>query len=122
MTADTIGGVWIYSIELAHALAEQGVEVVLATMGRPLDAVQWAEARAVPGLRVYESSYKLEWMEHPWADVAAAGTWLLQLEDELCPDVVHVNGYAHAALPWRAPTIVVGHSCVFSWWEAVRGG
>ncbi len=122
MTADTIGGVWIYSIELAHALAEQGVEVVLATMGRPLDAVQWAEARAVPGLRVYESSYKLEWMEHPWADVAAAGTWLLRLQDELCPDVVHVNGYAHAALPWRAPTIVVGHSCVFSWWEAVRGG
>ena len=122
MTADTIGGVWAYSIELARALAEQGVEIVLATMGRPLDAVQWAEAHAVLGLQVYESSYKLEWMEHPWDDVAAAGTWLLRLEDELYPDVVHINGYAHAALAWRAPTVVVGHSCVLSWWEAVRGG
>jgi glycosyltransferase involved in cell wall biosynthesis len=32
---------------------------------------------------------------------------------------VHLNGYAHGALPWRAPVIVVGHSCVSSWSEAV---
>jgi glycogen(starch) synthase len=121
MTADTVGGVWTYSIELARALAPFGIEVSLATMGRPLNAVQWAEARSVPGLRVFESSFKLEWMEHPWADVAAAGTWLLRLEGELCPDIVQINGYAHAALDWRTPTLAVGHSCVLSWWEAVYG-
>jgi glycosyltransferase involved in cell wall biosynthesis len=34
--------------------------------------------------------------------------------------VVHLNGYAHAALPWRAPVLVVAHSCVLSWWHACR--
>src|SRR5690606_3402280 len=32
----------------------------------------------------------------------------------------HVNGYAHVALPWRAPRVAVAHSCVGSWWRAVR--
>jgi glycosyltransferase involved in cell wall biosynthesis len=35
--------------------------------------------------------------------------------------VVHLNGYCHAALPWRAPPVVVAHSCVLSWWRAVLG-
>jgi glycosyltransferase involved in cell wall biosynthesis len=34
---------------------------------------------------------------------------------------VHLNGYAHAALPWHAPVCVVAHSCVLSWWRAVHG-
>ena len=34
MTADTIGGVWSYALELAQGLARHGVEVALATMGR----------------------------------------------------------------------------------------
>jgi glycosyltransferase involved in cell wall biosynthesis len=35
--------------------------------------------------------------------------------------VVHLNGYAHGALPWDAPVCIVAHSCVLSWWRAVRG-
>jgi glycogen synthase len=35
--------------------------------------------------------------------------------------VVHLNGYAHGALPWHAAKVVVGHSCVLSWWRAVHG-
>jgi glycosyltransferase involved in cell wall biosynthesis len=35
--------------------------------------------------------------------------------------VVHLNGYVHAALEWCVPTLVVGHSCVLSWWAAVHG-
>jgi glycosyltransferase involved in cell wall biosynthesis len=35
--------------------------------------------------------------------------------------VIHVNGYAHAALGWRQPVLVVAHSDVLSWFEAVRG-
>jgi glycosyltransferase involved in cell wall biosynthesis len=34
--------------------------------------------------------------------------------------VIHLNGYVHAAADWRAPVLVVGHSCVLSWWEAVK--
>ena len=121
MTADTIGGVWGYSIELARGLASEGVQTGVATMGAPLSKAQWSEAAAVPGLRIFESSYKLEWMDNPWSDVERAGDWLLTLEEEYQPDVVHLNGYVHGDLPWRAPHLVVGHSCVLSWWQAVKG-
>ena len=119
MTADTVGGVWTYAVELAHALAPHGAEVHLATMGRPLSADQ--EADAVVFASVHESQLPLEWMDEPWEGVDAAGRWLLSLEESLRPDLVHLNGYAHAVLPWRAPTLVVAHSDVLSWWRAVHG-
>ena len=53
MTADTVGGVWTYALELARALEPHGVEIALATMGRPLSASQWQEARAVGSLQVF---------------------------------------------------------------------
>jgi glycogen synthase len=121
MTADTIGGVWTYAIELTRALEKFNIEVVMATMGSPLNDRQKDDVRATSNLTVYESSYKLEWMQDPWEDVRCAGEWLLQLEQDVNPDVVHLNNYAHAHLPWRSPKLVVGHSCVMSWWCAVRG-
>ncbi len=121
MTADTVGGVWTYALELCQALAVEGVRVELATLGAPLSPAQWVEARAVPGLTLHESSYQLEWMEEPWEDVRASGEWLLGLEARLAPDIIHLNGYCHGALPWRAPVLMVAHSCVLSWWEAVKG-
>jgi glycogen(starch) synthase len=119
MTADGVGGVWQYATDLSAALASRGAEVLLAVMGPPLTADQQAEA-ATEGVQVVEAGYRLEWMDDPWEDVAAAGAWLLALEREFAPDVVHLNGYCHAALPWRSPAIVVGHSCVRSWWRAVH--
>jgi glycogen(starch) synthase len=121
MTADTVGGVWTYALELARALAPAGVQVALATMGEPVSAVQRREAAQVPGLEVFESEFRLEWMDDPWEDVARAGDWLLGLEARVQPDLVHLNGFAHGCLPWSAPALVVGHSCVLSWWQAVRG-
>jgi glycosyltransferase involved in cell wall biosynthesis len=117
MTADTVGGVWTYAVELARGLAREGVEVFLATMGAPLCPDQRREA---DGLRVLESSYRLEWMQDPWDDVTQAGCWLRDLEARFEPDIVHLNGYAHAAEPFRAPVLVAGHSCVLSWWRAVK--
>lgn len=121
MTADTVGGVFTYALELARALAPQGVEVVLASMGRPTSSLQRAQVAAVPSITLCESSYLLEWADEPWDDVARAGDWLLELARRHAPDVVHLNGYAHGALPFAAPVLVVGHSCVLSWWEAVKG-
>lgn len=120
MTADTVGGVWTYALELARALSPEGVEVHLATMGAPLTGDQWREADSISGLRIYESRCRLEWMDEPWADLDRAGEWLLSLESEIRPDLVHLNQYAHGVLPWRAPKLVVGHSDVLSWWQAVR--
>jgi glycosyltransferase involved in cell wall biosynthesis len=121
ITTDTVGGVWTYTLELTQALVKHGVEVAIATMGSPLSPEQCREAQRIPGLEVFASHFKLEWMSDPWHDVAQAGEWLLQLEAQLQPDVVHLNGYAHGDLPWRSPILMVGHSCVLSWWQAVRG-
>jgi glycosyltransferase involved in cell wall biosynthesis len=59
-------------------------------------------------------------MSDPWTDVERAGSWLLSLARVVRPDVVHLNGYAHAKLPWPVPVVVVAHSCVRTWWKAVR--
>jgi glycogen synthase len=120
MTADAVGGVWTYALELAHALGGFGIDVALATMGRPLNAHERSAAAAIPNLALFESAYKLEWMDDAWDDVDAAAEWLLGVADAVAPAVVHLNGYCHGALLWPAPALVVGHSCVFSWFEAVR--
>lgn len=121
MTADTVGGVWSYAIELAGAMAQRGVDVALATMGGPLSGSQRRDLDMSPCVDVYESRYKLEWMEEPWEDVTGSGDWLLAIADEVKPDLVHLNTYAHGHLPWQVPVMTVGHSCVLSWWRAVRG-
>ena len=119
MTADTVGGVWTYAIELCRELVDRGSRISLATMGAPLSSSQRNQVSRL-GLDVYESAYKLEWMEKPWTDVDAAGSWLLDLEHKLQPDLVHLNSFAHGSLRWQSPAIVVGHSCVFSWWNSVH--
>lgn len=121
MTADAVGGVWTQVLDLAAALAEGGTAVTLAVLGPPPGAAQRAEARAVPGLELVELPGRLEWMADPEADVARHGAALLALEERLAPDIVHLNGFAHAALPWRAPCLVTAHSCVGTWWRAVHG-
>jgi glycosyltransferase involved in cell wall biosynthesis len=114
---DTVGGVLTYTAGLAAALEAAGDEVVVATMGPPLRPAQ----RETLPARVHESGFRLEWMENPWDDVAAGGEWLLQLEEEERPDIVHLCSYAHGALPFQAPKLLVAHSCVLSWWRAVHG-
>jgi glycogen synthase len=121
MTADTVGGIWSYALDLASGLAKASTRTVLATIGPTPSETQRADAAAVPGLILEVSTFRLEWLPDAEDDLRRAGDWLLQLERRHAPDVVHLNGYAHAALPWRAPRIVAAHSCVRSWWRAVRG-
>jgi glycogen(starch) synthase len=120
MTADAVGGVWSYALELAHALAPSGVEIVLATMGPLPSAAKREEAARCRNLRLETSDYRLEWMQNPWSDVERAGDWLLALARREQPDLLHLNGYVHAALPWQVPVCVVAHSCSCSWWRAVK--
>ncbi|MBD3240284.1 MAG: glycosyltransferase [Chitinivibrionales bacterium] len=122
MTADPIGGVWTYAIELIGALRVHGIEVTLATMGRPLDRRQRSATAKLPNLTLRESTYKLEWMQDPWDEVDRAGEWLREIAAQSGVDLVHLNGYAHAALHWRVPVVVGAHSCVYSWFSAVRRG
>lgn len=120
MTTDAVGGVFTYAFRLGSLLGQRGIEVHLATMG-PRPSHDQRRALREAGMVLHESDFRLEWMEAPWRDVDAAGDWLLGLEQVLEPDVVHLNGYCHGALGWRAPTVMVAHSCVLSWWRAVHG-
>lgn len=120
MTTDTVGGVLTYTAELVRALASDA-DVVLATMGEPLRDDQRAWLRAAGAQGVHDGGFALEWMPGCADQVEAAGRWLLELEARVRPDLVHLNGYAHGALPWSVPRVVVGHSCVLSWWRAVHG-
>lgn len=121
MTTDTVGGIWHYALELAHGLSEHGAEVALATLGDMPNDEQQQAAAAIPNLTLHPSQYPLEWMPDPWAELERAGEWLLDLAAEFKPDVVHLNNYYHGALTWPAPVLMVAHSCVYSWFEAVHG-
>lgn len=121
MTTDSCGGVWDFCVELASALSRLGISTVLATLGMALTQDQRREAAAIPGLILEESLFKVEWMPDSREDVIRSGHWLLELERRFTPDLIHLNGYAHAVLPWRAPTLVTAHSCILSWWQAVHG-
>src|SRR4051812_8519632 len=72
MTADAVGGVWRYSLDLATALRYRGVQTTVAVMGpapRPEQRREAARAR-VP---LVEHAGRLEWMDDAERDVVEAG-------------------------------------------------
>lgn len=121
MTADTVGGVFTHAVDLCAGLSAAGVDVVLVTFGRLMSPEQRARVAGAGVSEVHETDLALEWMDEPWADLAAAEELMLELVSRHRPDVVHLNGYALGAAPFPVPTLVAGHSCVCSWWEAVHG-
>jgi glycogen synthase len=121
MTTDTVGGVWTYCMELCKALHPFHVQFHLVTLGDHMQQWQIDEVSLLDNVKVYASTYKLEWMNDPWEDIEASGDWLLHLEKRIQPDIIHLNSFCYGALPFHAPKIVVAHSDVYSWWQAVRG-
>jgi glycogen(starch) synthase len=121
MTADGVGGIWRFAIQLAQGLIRSDVEVVLAVLGPPPTPEQSLAAASIEGLTLVHGNFALEWMPGAERDLDTAASWLLEVDETFAPDLVHLNGFAHASLPWSVPTIVVAHSCVLSWWRAVHG-
>lgn len=121
MTTDAVGGVWTYSLTLLRALRPAHITFTLAVLGPAPSAAEARELAALPHVDLAAHDGRLEWMPGSDADVRASGEWLLELAKGRPPDVVHVNGFAHAALPFDAPVVCVAHSCVRSWWRAVHG-
>jgi glycosyltransferase involved in cell wall biosynthesis len=119
MTADAVGGVWQYTVDLVRRLAEGGAEVMVAVLGPAPSEEQRNEIQRLPGVALADKNLALEWEPNSWADVDASGEWLLELDSRFRSDLVHLNGYAHAVLPWHKPVAVVAHSCVYSWWRNV---
>lgn len=122
LTADAVGGVWTYALELARGLAGRGVEVMLAVVGRPPDEGQAAAARAIAGLELAVTGLELEWEDRTGPLGAEARARLLGLERAFRPDLVQTSGFREAAAGFAAPVVLVAHSCVRTWWWACRRG
>jgi len=120
MTADAVGGVWVFATTLARRLCRAGDRVTLAVMGPTPSPAQWAEIADVEGLSVEITNLVLEWMDPDGADEPRALDRLARLAHRIGPDVVHLNGYREARAEWPAPVVVTAHSCVGSWWRACR--
>lgn len=120
VTADTVGGVWTYTRVLVDQLAEAGLEVVVAAMGGEPSAAASRAMTETDGVALFAAEYDLEWMPDPWEDVDAAADWLMAICRHTDPDLVHLNNFAHGTLDWNRPSLMVGHSCVLSWFRAVE--
>ena len=117
MTTDNIGGVWTFSTDLARGLRKLGAEVILAVIGEPLTESQ---KELLIDIQYQHYVAPQEWMENPWEEVYAAGQWLYWIKQIENPDIIHFNSYTLACINWQVPVAVTIHSCVLSWWEAVK--
>ncbi|HJS86681.1 MAG TPA: glycosyltransferase family 4 protein, partial [Acetobacteraceae bacterium] len=120
LTTDAVGGVWRYCLELAAGLRARGVEVLLVSMGPPPSREQRAEAEACCALCV--TGLPLDWLAESPAQVADAASSLAAIAADWEADSIHLH--AAALVPearWPAPVIAVAHSCVGTWWRALRG-
>lgn len=122
MTTDAVGGVWHYSIDLAKCLSNEQIEVVLVCTGPEPGASQMNQVKKLQksGLTFYHRPYCLEWMDDPWEDIDQANAWIREIYEIEKPSLLHFNNYAPAAFYWEVPTLLVAHSCVASWWQAVK--
>jgi len=122
MTADAVGGVWVYATELARSLCKGGNEVMLAVIGPRPRPDQLRPLRGVRGLHLKMTDLLLEWMDPGGADIERAGETLGSIAAGFRPDVVHLNSFREGNLDWSAPVLIVAHSCVQTWWSACRTG
>ncbi|HEY4249755.1 MAG TPA: glycosyltransferase family 4 protein [Roseomonas sp.] len=123
MTTDTVGGVWTYALELARGLAAHGVRTRLVSLGPVPDAGQITDAEAVPGLALRVTALPLDWLAANSGEVLAAGREIAAIARTARADVIHLNSPALAAAgSFHAPVLGACHSCLATWWAAVRGG
>ena len=122
VTTDAAGGVWRYALTLSAGLAERGQGVVLAVLG-PAATTAQVQAAQRPGVRVVQTGLPLDWAAPDPAALAHASERLAALAALTGAGTVHLHAPALVgAAAWPVPVVAVTHSCVATWWDAVRGG
>lgn len=123
LTTDAVGGVWTYSLDLARALAAKADMVVfLAVLGPGPTAEQLDAAAAIPGVQLIVTDLPLDWTAHDAAAVRNAAQALADLARDCDAELVQLHAPALACADFGVPTVTVVHSCVATWWSAVREG
>ncbi|MDQ0457845.1 glycosyltransferase family 4 protein [Rhizobium paknamense] len=121
MTVDAVGGVWRYAMDLAGELAQSGIEIVFAGFGPSPKTHQIAEAAEIGELLWL--GQPLDWMAKGPEDLKAVPGLLSAIAAEYEVDLLHLNLPSQAdGLQTSRPVVVVSHSCVSTWFKAVRGG
>ena len=119
LVTDAIGGVWVYSVELARTLRPLGIETVLAVMGPSPTTSQREDAA---GLTLVDTGLPLEWLDTDSAQIERAGAALAHIADQQQVDIIQTSSAALlAGANFTRPTVALQHSCVASWWAAVKG-
>jgi glycogen synthase len=120
VTADTVGGVWTYTRELVCGLLNRGHRVTLVSFGRlPSDSQKsWMQHNR---LTFHATSFPLEWMRDAQPGITESARHLQRIISDSKPDLLHFNQYCYGALECGIPKLVVAHSDVVSWWNAVHG-
>lgn len=123
MTADAVGGVWTYAIDMAEGLTRRGVEITLVVMGPSPGRDQLLQAQAIPGLTLVDTALPLDWLASEPAEILEVGAALRGLARGTTADLIHLNSPALAAVGgFSAPVVGVCHSCTATWWSAVKDG
>ncbi|MHB8283256.1 MAG: glycosyltransferase family 4 protein [Caulobacteraceae bacterium] len=122
MTADAVGGVWTYALDLSRGLAAADVRVTLAVLGPPPSPAQTLAAQAVDGLEVVATDLPLDWLAEGPAPVLQASRALAALASDRHVDLVHLNSPALANARFAQPVLGACHSCVGTWWDAAGSG
>ena len=121
ITADAVGGIWTYALDLGRELTREGYAVHLATVGPASDDTRRQAARDA-GVAVTDLGHAPEWMAKDATELAQAGEALAALARRENVDLIHLNHPALAAdVRFDQPVIGICHSCSTTWWEAVKG-
>ncbi|HEV2746763.1 MAG TPA: glycosyltransferase family 4 protein [Allosphingosinicella sp.] len=122
ITADAVGGVWQYSLDLARGLSRLGIDAILAVLGPSPSPAQVKAAARVPRLELIDTGLALDWLADDALSVMAAGKAIASLSESRRADLIHLNAPALASgTIFTVPVVAVQHSCVATWWEAVNG-
>ena len=121
LTTDAVGGVWTYSLDLARELGRNGIATVLAVLGPAPGTAAREAALAVPGLELEVTGLPLDWMATSEAEVLDAGAQLADMARQHGCRLVQLHSPAlAAALAFDVPVVSVHHSCLATWWQAVK--
>jgi glycosyltransferase involved in cell wall biosynthesis len=122
ITVDAVGGVWRYALDTARGLEDFGVTCLLVGFGPEPDHRQWAECDRLRNTELVWTHEPLDWMV---ADATALRPGMEKLSVAARfwdADLLHLNLPSQAAgLQAGVPVVVASHSCVPTWWDAVRG-
>jgi glycosyltransferase involved in cell wall biosynthesis len=122
MSADAVGGVWQYSLDLASGLVRRGLAVTVAVLGPAPSEARIAAAESATGARIVATDLSLDWTAETPEAVLDAARALAGLARTLGADLVHLHSPALALADFPVPVAAVCHSCVATWWDAVEAG